>query len=107
LKKLEKIRRTKIKKAAKKGSKKVKTEIEPLVENLKKEPYLLKDGDIIGYRLENDDLLKEDDFHTFEDEENQIKFLEERARQTKNSGTKSRGGKSEPVFKIKMDDEEF
>ncbi len=39
------------------------------VENLKRAPYLLHDGDVIGYRLEGENVEKKDDFQTKEDEE--------------------------------------
>jgi len=95
------------KKGGKKGNKKgPKQEIDtqPLIENLRKAPFLLKDGDIVGYRMEIENLLKDDDFQTFEDEENRLKFMEAKHKQAAEmKSTKSRG--SEAVFKIKMDDE--
>ncbi|KAL4452820.1 hypothetical protein ABPG74_002385 [Tetrahymena malaccensis] len=46
------------------------SELNDIQEDLKKSPYLLKDGDEIGYRLKSENLEGKDDFQTEQDKEN-------------------------------------
>ncbi|KAL4475202.1 hypothetical protein ABPG72_018859 [Tetrahymena utriculariae] len=46
------------------------SELIDIQEDLKKSPYLLKDGDQIGYRLKSENLDGKDDFQTEQDKEN-------------------------------------
>jgi len=67
-------------KGNKKGTPAVENTTPQQAENLRKAPYLLHDGDLIAYRLEEENLEKKDDFQTKEDEENHKKFLEDKKR---------------------------
>jgi len=73
------------------------------VENLRKAPYVLHDGDVIGYRLEGENVEKKDDFQTQEDEERRKNFLAEKARADAEKVSGSRKNRNQGGFQIYTD----
>ena len=77
-------------------------------QDLRKVPYFLKDGDIIGYRLESENIDQSDDFQTVEDLEAKERFMIQKEEEKKNESTKQRNNthkkkKDEVAFKILTD----
>jgi len=72
-------------------------------ENLRKAPYVLHDGDVIGYRLEVENVEKKDDFQTQEDEERRKNFLAEKAKADAEKVSGSRKNRNQGGFQIYTD----
>eukprot|EP00825_Cyclidium_porcatum_P029806 TRINITY_DN31737_c0_g1_i1.p2 TRINITY_DN31737_c0_g1~~TRINITY_DN31737_c0_g1_i1.p2 ORF type:complete len:122 (+),score=50.51 TRINITY_DN31737_c0_g1_i1:120-485(+) len=70
------------------------------LENLKKKPFLLKDGDIIGYRLASENKDKVDDFQTEDDQIMKLKL--DTQRKDKQISQRAKKNDSQ-AFKIKVD----
>jgi ubiquitin carboxyl-terminal hydrolase 40 len=51
--------------------------------DLRKFPFMLKDGDIIGIRLESENIDGQDDFQTEEDQERKFRFSEQKEEERK------------------------
>jgi hypothetical protein len=91
-----------IEKRGKKNKIEVKT---PAAEvDLRKTPYLLKDGDIIGLRIESENIAAEDDFQTAADqvakEEFRVEQEKERAERQKSQGAGGGKKKGQPEHGI-------
>eukprot|EP00330_Aristerostoma_sp_ATCC50986_P006121 CAMPEP_0114582380 /NCGR_PEP_ID=MMETSP0125-20121206/6380_1 /TAXON_ID=485358 ORGANISM="Aristerostoma sp., Strain ATCC 50986" /NCGR_SAMPLE_ID=MMETSP0125 /ASSEMBLY_ACC=CAM_ASM_000245 /LENGTH=220 /DNA_ID=CAMNT_0001775313 /DNA_START=3104 /DNA_END=3766 /DNA_ORIENTATION=+ len=81
----------------KKGGKKKKHVpiMDDIRENLRKSPYIFRDGDVIGYRLESENQDNKDDFQTAEDEEAKQKYILEKSKEDAEKQNNSGKGKKE------------
>jgi ubiquitin carboxyl-terminal hydrolase 40 len=93
----------------KRGKKnKIEVKLPAAEQDLRKPPYMLKDGDIIGLRVDSEEGAHEDDFQTEADqiakEEFRVEQEKERAERQKNQGgTGKKKGQPEHGIKFNVD----